>query len=58
MGYHAEAVAMARDIDEEDPLRMYMLWQSGTVLAAIKQGLDSNEARFLYVKKLAQAEKT
>lgn len=57
MSYHAEALAMARDIDEEDPLRMYMLWQSGTVLAAIKQGLDSNEARFLYVKKLAQAEK-
>ncbi|MCC7528402.1 MAG: hypothetical protein IT342_07765 [Candidatus Melainabacteria bacterium] len=56
MGYHQEAVALARDIDEEDPLRMYMLWQSGTVLAAIKQGLDSPEARFLYVKKLAQAE--
>lgn len=56
MGYHAEAVALAKDIDEEDPLRMYMLWQAGTVLAAIKQGLDSPEARFLYVKKLAQAE--
>lgn len=56
MGYHAEAVAKARDIDEEDPLRMYMLWQAGTVLAAIKQGLDSPEARYLYVRKLAQAE--
>lgn len=56
MGYRAEAIKLARELDEEDPLRIYILWQAGTVGAAINQGFDTNEAKFLYAKKLAQQE--
>jgi len=56
MGYRAEALKLAHDLPEEDPLRIYMLWQAGTVGEAIKQGFDTNESKFLYAKKLAQSE--
>lgn len=53
MGYRADAKILAADLPEEDPLRMYIMWQAQTVGAAIEQGLNSNESKFLYVKKLA-----
>lgn len=56
MGYRAEAIKLAQNLEEEDPLRIYILWQAGTVGAAINQGFNSNEAKFLYAKKLAQSE--
>lgn len=57
MGYRAEAYKLARQLDEQDPLRLYILYQAETVGAAIEQGLRSNETKFLYAKKLAQVEK-
>lgn len=56
MGYRTEAFQMARWLDDADPLRLYMLYQAGTVGAAIDQGIDSNESKFLYTKKIAQSE--
>ena len=56
MGYCSEAFQMAKDLEGADPLRMYMLYQAGTVGAAIDQGIDSNESKFLYIKKIAQSE--
>lgn len=56
MGYRAEAIKLAQDLEEEDPLRIFILWQAGTVGAAISQGFNTNEAKFLYAKKLAQSE--
>lgn len=56
MGYRSDAKKFAADLPEEDPLRMYMLWQAQTVGAAVEQGLNTNESKFLYLKKLAVQE--
>lgn len=56
MGYRVEAKNLAAELPEEDPLRMYIWWQAQTVGAAVEQGLNSNESKFLYVKKLAVQE--
>lgn len=56
MGYRVDAKNFAADLPEEDPLRMYIMWQAQTLGAAVEQGLNSNESKFLYVKKLANAE--
>ncbi|PZM81379.1 MAG: hypothetical protein DKT66_19385 [Candidatus Melainabacteria bacterium] len=56
MGYRLDAKNLAAALPEEDPLRMYIMWQAQTVGAAVEQGLNSNESKFLYVKKLANAE--
>lgn len=57
MGYHAEASRLCWDLSKENPLRMYVMYQAETLGSAIQQGIDTNETKFLYVKKLAQAEK-
>lgn len=53
MGYRVDAKNLAADLPEEDPLHMFIWWQAQTVGAAVEQGLNSNESKFLYVKKLA-----
>lgn len=57
MGYHAEASRLSWDLSKENPLRMYVMYQAETLGSAITQGIDSNETKFLYMKKLAQSEK-